>query len=104
MRAREHSISLWLDDKEYRHLKQQCDVNGLSASALICKLIMTDNIRPKPPEEYAALLRELSAIENNVNQIAHWANTQKSVSEDDILEASELARQAWRISYRFSFL
>jgi len=97
MRARNHSISLWLNNQEYRHLKQQCDVSGLSASTFMRKLIMSENVQAKPPEEYAALLRELSAIGNNINQIARWANTQKSVSEDEILEAAELARQAWRL-------
>ena len=42
-------------------------------------------------------LRELSAIGNNVNQIAYWANAQQSVSEADIQEAAALIRRAWRL-------
>lgn len=97
MRTREHSISVWLNEKEYQQLKEQCEISGLSISTLLRKRIADTDIRPKPPEEYAALLRELSAIGNNINQIAYWANAQKSISENDILEASELARQAWRL-------
>ena len=69
MRKREHFIGLWLDDTEYKHLLKQCDLSGLNASALIRHSIMGVNIQPKPPDTYAALLRELSAIGNNVNQI-----------------------------------
>ena len=54
-------------------------------------------LRPRPPDTYTALLRELSAIGNNVNQIAYWANAQQSVSEADIQEAAALIRRAWRL-------
>ena len=50
--------------------------------------------RPAPP---TALLRELSAIGNNVNQIAYWANAQQSIREEDIREAAALIRQAWQL-------
>lgn len=96
MRKREHFIGLWLDDKEYSHLQKQCEISGLTASAYIRKSIMGVQLRPRPPDTYAALLRELSAIGRNINQIAHWANAQKSISENEILEASLLARKAYQ--------
>ena len=55
------------------------------------------NIQPKPPDTYAALLRELSAIGNNVNQIAYWANATKGIGKAEIAEAAALVRQAWRM-------
>ena len=54
-------------------------------------------LRPRPPDTYAALLRELSAIDNNANQIAYWANAQKSISEADIRQAASLVREAWQL-------
>ena len=97
MRKRNHFIGLWLDDKEYCHLLKQCSVSGLSASSLIRQNIMDRELRPRPPETYAALLRELSAIGNNVNQIAYWANAQKSISKADVLQATTLVKEAWRL-------
>lgn len=97
MRKREHFIGLWLDDREYSHLLKQCAVSGLSTSALIRHSVMGVEILPRPPDTYAALLRELSAIGNNANQIAYWANTQRSISEKDIREAAALVREAWRL-------
>jgi len=94
---RQHFIGLWLDDEEYNQLMGQCAISGLSASALLRNSIMGVNIKAKPPREYAALLRELSAIGSNVNQIAHWANTLKYLSEFDVLMAVDLAKQAWRL-------
>jgi len=97
MRKREHFIGLWLDDREYKHLLRQCSVSGLSTSALIRHSVMGIELRPRPPDAYAALLRELSAIGNNANQISHWANAQRSISEGDIREAAALVREAWRL-------
>ena len=64
---------------------------------LIRQLILGVELRPRPPDEYAALLRELSAIGNNVNQIAYWANSCRCISERDIQEAAALVKQAWRL-------
>ena len=97
MRERGHFIGLWLDDKEYAHLTGQCAVTGLSASAFVRQAIAGIQLRPRPPDEYAALLRELAAIGNNVNQIAHWANARKSIHEAEIVDAAVLAKKAWRL-------
>ena len=97
MRTRQHFIGLWLNDAEYAQLMAQCAVSGLSASAILRKAIMGMDIKAKPPETYAALLRELSAIGSNVNQIARWANMLKYISEFDILMAADLVQKTWRL-------
>ena len=86
-----------MDETEYRHLQEQCSVTGLSVSVLIRKLIAGVQIRPRPPDEYTKLLRELSAIGNNVNQIAYWANARKSIHEAEIVDAVHLVKKAWEL-------
>ena len=97
MRNRNHFIGLWLDDKEYSNLINQCEITGLTASSLVRQLLQGVALRPRPPDEYSTLLRELSAIGNNINQIAHWANKEKSIHEAEIVEAAVLAKEAWRM-------
>ena len=97
IRKREHFIGLWLDDKEYSHLQKQCEISGLTASAHIRKIIMGEQLRPRPPDTYAKLLRELSAIGNNINQIAYWANAQRSILEPEIVDAVVLAKEAYNL-------
>ena len=97
MRQRGHFIGLWLDDGEYQHLTRQCAVTGLTASAFVRKCVMGTELRPRPPDAYADLLRELSAIGNNVNQIAYWANATKSISGPEIQQAAAMVRRAWRL-------
>lgn len=94
MRQRQYFIGLWLNEAERQHLLKQCQITGLSASALIRHSLSGTQLRPRPPDEYAPLLRQLKAIGNNINQIAFWANAQKSASEQAILQAAELTRQA----------
>ena len=72
-------------------------MTGLSVSVLIRKLIAGVQLRPRPPGEYTRLLRELSAIGNNINQIAYWANARKSIHEAEIVDAVQLVRKAWEL-------
>ena len=97
MRNRNNFIGLWLDDNEYSHLHEQCKASGMTASSFVRKLILSVEIHPRPPDTYAALLRELSAIGNNINQIAHWANARKSVSEPEIVDAAVMAKEAYHM-------
>ena len=97
MRKREHFIGLWLNDTEYQQMLKQCALSGLTSSALIRHAITGINIQPRPPDTYAALLRELSAIGNNINQIAYWANAKRGVRESEIADAAALVRKAWEL-------
>ena len=97
MRERNHFVGVWLDDKEYIHLNQLCTTSGLSASAVLRQILSGTQLRPRPPDQYTALLRELSAIGNNVNQIAYWANATRSIREPEIVEAAVLAHKAWEL-------
>ena len=94
MRERNHFVGLWLNDEEYTHLQEQCEITGLPNSVLIRHAIEGVQLKHRPPNEYAALLRALSAIGNNINQIAHWANAKKSIKEAEIRQAVLLANKA----------
>ena len=97
MRTRDRHVSVWMNEQEYRHLKKQAELAGLGIDPFIRGLVAGVQIRPRPPDTYAALLRELSAIGNNVNQIAYWANARKGVTDAEIKNAAALIREAWRL-------
>ena len=97
MRKRNRHVSVWMNEAEYLHLKKQAEIAGMKVDPFIRLLVSGVQLRPRPPDTFAALLRELSAIGNNVNQIAYWANARKSVSEAEIREAAALVRQAARL-------
>lgn len=91
------TITLRLSAGEYDHLRKQTEATGLKMEPLIRRLILGVNLRPRPPDTYADLLRELSAIGNNVNQLAHQANARGEAVQEEISEASRLVNQAWRL-------
>ena len=98
MRERNHFVGLWLNDEEYTHLREQCEITGLPTSVLIRHAIKGGQLKHRPPNEYATLLRALSSIGNNVNQIAHWANAKKSIQEAEIRQAVLLVNKAWNLA------
>lgn len=97
MRDTAKRITLRLNATEYAHLRRQAEATGLKMEPLIRQLIMGVTLRPRPPDEYAALLRELSAIGNNINQLAHQANARGEATQAEIDGAVGLVRQAWRL-------
>jgi len=91
------TITLRLNAEEYAHLRDQAGTTGLKMEPLLRQLIMGIKLRPRPPDTYAALLRELSAIGNNINQLAHQANAREEATRAEIAEAAQLVRQMVRL-------
>ena len=96
-RTRNRHVSVWLTDDELAHLRKQAAAAGLGIDPFLRSLILGVQLRPRPPDTYAALLRELSAVGNNINQIAHTVNGQKYAADSQIDQAVVLVRRAWRL-------
>ena len=94
MRTRNYHVSIWLSASELEHLKKQSQASGLGMDPFIRQLIMGVQLRPRPPDTYAPLLRELNAIGNNVNQLAFQANARGEATQEEIHEAALLVREA----------
>lgn len=97
MKSYAKKLTVRLSESEYLHLKQLAEASGLKMEPTIRKLILGTELRPRPPAVYADLLRELSAIGNNINQIAHWANVMHGIPAQRIEEAQTLVRQAFQL-------
>ena len=95
-------ITIRLTADEYAHVKQLSKDSGLKMEPAIRRLIMGVNLRPRPPDAYADLLRALSAIGNNINQLAHQANTRGTATGDEITEALRLVREKLGDRARFT--
>ena len=90
MQERNKAVLIRLTEKEKNHLKKSADICGLKMEPFIRKLIMEKEIRPRPPDEYLRLIREINYIGNNINQIAHVANAENHISADKINEAVKM--------------
>lgn len=97
MRNNVKSVLLRLDAAELSKLDALVQTSGLKREQVLRKQILGVELRPRPPDALGDLLRELSAIGNNVNQIAYWANARRGITDERIQEAQELVRQALRL-------
>ena len=96
MRQRNHALTLRLNDEELKHLKDQVVASGLTTQTFLRLLIVGQKIEPRRPEVFIDLLHELSAIGNNINQIARVANTCGYVRQSDLNEIKEMQSRIWQ--------
>lgn len=69
MRVRTFHVNFFLDKNELSHLEKICKESGLGKSEVIRNLIMGVEIKPRPTEKQLRLVREISGIANNINQM-----------------------------------
>lgn len=70
MRRRPIVIPLHLNRQELRHLDEQCHRAGLSREEFLRSLVAGIELHPRPCTHHAELLRQVSGLCNNANQLA----------------------------------
>ena len=100
MRKRPIKISLRLNEQEHEHLKQQAALSSYPMEQFLRTLIAGEKMRPRPPNEYAEIRRQLAAIGNNINQIARAVNARGFVRQEDIDAVASAQREIWQMVKR----
>lgn len=95
MRTRKHALTLRLNDSEWEHLKMLVGATNDNTQTFLRQMILGAEIKARRPEQYRDLLYELSAIGNNINQIARAANARQSVSQTNIIAIQEMLASIW---------
>lgn len=96
MRKRGKAVLVRLNEQEYVHLKRQSEITGLKMEPLVRQLILGRDVKLRPPENLAALLRQMSAIGNNINQIAKVANSSKFIRSEDMEAIQKMQDELWQ--------
>ena len=60
----------WLSPKDDEELKRKAELAGLTETAVVRMLIRGYEPREKPDSNFYEVMRKLSAIGNNINQLA----------------------------------
>ena len=63
-------------------------------------MIAGEKMRPRPPNEYAEIRRQLAAIGNNINQIARAVNARGFATKEDIAAITTAQEMIWNIAER----
>ena len=96
MRKRNHVIPLHLNKKELEHLETQVKTSGLPREEFLRSLIMGTELRPRPCDHHADLLRKVAGLCNNANQWAKVANTYGEADPHSVEEMTRIARAVWK--------
>ena len=82
-------------DDEWEHLNDEAEKAGVSKEEFVRCAVAGVTLRPKPPEQVTALLRELHAIGNNVNQMARLANSRSYTAAGELAQIEKLLDDLW---------
>ena len=97
MRKRDIRIQVRLSDIEYRKLLDDIDRSKETISSYIRKLIIGTQLKEKPDYEFYNVMKELTKIGVNLNQIAHVANSTNVIDKDfynqEAKKWNEISRQ-----------
>ena len=97
MRKRNHVIPVRLNAKELRFLEEQVEKSGLSREEYIRSLVMGGEVRARPCEHHTELLRKISGLCNNANQLAHVANAAGRAETESVREMLRISKEVWQI-------
>ena len=95
MKIRNRKITVRLSEKERKFLGEQADAGGIKIEPYIRELIMGNEVKSRPKEEWAEVVRQVAAVGNNINQIAKNTNMGMEVTVDILKEVLEMQKQIW---------
>lgn len=95
MKIRNRKITVRLSEKERKFLEEQADAGGMKIEPYIRELIMGNEVKSRPKEEWAEVVRQVAAVGNNINQIARNTNIGMEVTVDILKEVLEMQKQIW---------
>jgi len=95
-RKRPYRIQTWLSPFEYQRLNIMVSYTSLSREQIVRDLINGLTIKSAPVAEYGAIVKELSRISNNINQIASALHSHGFLDEPKLDEALTSIRKMER--------
>ena len=102
MRKRNIRKDIMLNEVENEKLIADCKKANLSYGEYFRKLLMEKEIREKPGIEFYEVMKQLSKIGVNLNQIAYKANSTNNIEKDYYKqEAEEWHKFAKEVKQKF---
>ena len=94
MNKRIYEIKVRMTADEMAHLNQLVAASGLSRETYLRMLISGVVPKEEPPPDFWAMMRELHAVGNNLNQIAMKAHALNAIDAKHYDEGVQLFRDA----------
>ncbi len=95
-------MSIRVSERERRQIEEKAVATGMTPSAYIRTMLLeSGNVDTTIRDDRQKLLNELSAIGNNINQIARMANTNVFISKSDVQDVKEQLRQIQQLLLQY---
>lgn len=95
--TRNHILKFRVDDTEYEILKQKNQLSKCkNMSDFLRRISLGGQILNVDMSELEQMKKLIKNIADNINQISHLANMQKSIYKDDLDEIKEKISQIWQ--------
>ena len=95
---RKKLISLRLTESEFEQIKSEAEENGYSKSDFIRSILFKKNRCIKNKKNTKKILFELNRIGNNLNQIAKYVNTFKTIDNFVKFSIDEILKELKKIN------
>ena len=96
VRKRRFIVSFHVDENELSFLNRQVAASSLNREEYLRTLIVDKEIHPRPCTHHAELVRQISGLCNNANQLAHRANSTGVAGQQSVDEMTRVAKEVWR--------
>ena len=100
-RTRNIHVGTRLNEAEHKKLMDLCRRTGLGTTRLLRQLITEAELQAKPTPELREALRVMDRIGNNLNQLAHRANTIGLIDQAEWDRVKALHRELREEVYRW---
>mgnify|MGYP003011138142 CR=1 FL=1 len=77
-------------------MNRQVAASSLNREEYLRTLIAGKEIHPRPCTHHAELVRKVSGLCNNANQLAHRANSTGMAGQQSVDEMMRIAKKVWR--------
>ena len=77
-------------------MNRQVAASSLNREEYLRTLIVDKEIHPRPCTHHAELVRKVSGLCNNANQLAHRANSTGMAGQQSVDEMTRVAKEVWR--------
>ena len=96
------TMSIRVSERERREIEEKAAATGMTPSAYIRTMALeSGDVDMTIHDDRQKLMHELSAIGNNINQIARMANTNVFILKSDVQEVKEQLQQIQRLLVQY---
>ena len=100
MKRRTVKKQFWFSRDEAQDLQKKAKKTCLTEAALVRLLVRGYEPKERPDERFYDVMRQLSSIGNNINQIARAVNARGFAAKEEIAAITAAQEMIWAIAER----